>query len=143
MSNEQLELSGSQFWQNPQIKESHSALHGYMPGCSAERFSSYLWMGQISGVSRENLKGFLLVLLLGVSSISCSICNRYLGLSKCNLCSRKLHCNKHLFSAGNLTISPILLFVPQRNSIQRKYKKIDMVSWMGPGLGVTWCSQFF
>lgn len=80
----------------------------------SDSLATYAW-GQSSGVSKENLKGFPLVLLLGVSPILCSICRRYLGLSKCNLFSRELHCDKHLCNARKLAISPILLFVPQRN----------------------------
>lgn len=85
--------------------KSHSMFLGCLPDCSAKWFPSYLWMGQISGVSGENLKTFL-VLLLGFSLISCSIYSRYWGLSKCNSHSRELHCGKHLFNVGKLAISP-------------------------------------
>lgn len=100
--------------------KSHSMLSDYLPDCSVEWFPNDLWMDQISGVSGENLKTFLLVLLLRVSSIS--ICSRYWGLSKCNSRSRELHCGKHLFNAGKLAISPSPSTYPK----ERQYTKKQM-----------------
>lgn len=79
--------SNCQTWSPSKICTSKRVIPCFMATCQLIQMCDSLaifWIGQISSGSSENLTTFCLVLLFVVSLISCSICSRYWGLSKCN-----------------------------------------------------------